>query len=118
MSPQTAWFQSARWGCFFHYLAAPASSREDCPLTSDDWNRRVESFDTESFASQVAQSGAGYVVLTLGQNSGFYCSPNATYDKITGITPSKCSQRDLLADVADALTKYNIKTLAYLPSHA
>jgi hypothetical protein len=55
---------------------------------------------------------------TIGQNSGHYCSPNATYDRIVGITPSKCSRRDLIADLAKTLSARNIRLMVYLPSGA
>jgi hypothetical protein len=100
MSHRTDWFHEAGWGLFFHYLADPASSTSKARLTSEEWNRRVDSFDAEAFATQVAEIGAPFVFLTIGQNSGFYCSPNQTYDGIVGISPSKCSRRDLIADVA------------------
>jgi hypothetical protein len=54
----------------------------------------------------------------LGQNSGHYCSPNATYDRLVGISPSKCSRRDLFAELADRLAVDRIRSLAYLPSGA
>ncbi len=38
-------------------------------------------------------TGAKYLLFTIGQNSGHYCTPNAAYDRIAGITPSKCSRR-------------------------
>ncbi len=117
MSHRTDWFHQAGWGLFFHYLAAPASSTNEAELTSDEWNRRVGSFDAEAFAAQVAEIGAPYVFLTIGQNSGFYCSPNQTYDDIVGIHPGKCSRRDLIADVARALQPHNIRTLVYLPGN-
>ena len=118
MALNTDWLRAAGWGVFFHYLAAPASSRDAPSMTVDAWNRRVDGFAVEDFAEQVAQTGAGYAIFTLGQNTGFYCSPNAAYDALTGIAPSKCSRRDLLAEVAGALARRGIKTLAYLPSHA
>jgi hypothetical protein len=112
------WLRDARWGLFFHYLDSPASSEEISSTSSEAWDERIDRFDVPRFASQVAQSGAGYVIWTLGQNSGHFCSPNATYDAITEIHPSKCSRRDLIAEIADALAAYNIKTIAYLPSGA
>jgi hypothetical protein len=114
----TDWLRDARWGLFFHYLASPASSTDAAALTPDEWNRRVDSFDAAGFARQVADMGAPYVMFTIGQNSGFYCAPNTTYDAIVGISPSKCSRRDLIADIADELAKFGIRTLPYLPSNA
>jgi hypothetical protein len=65
----------------------------------------------------VAQSGAGYVIWTLGQNSGHFCSPNATYDAIRNTSIEMFAPRFGRRN-RDALAAYNIKTIAYLPSGA
>jgi hypothetical protein len=72
MSHRTDWFHAARWGLFAHYLADAASAVTMPDETVEGWNARVESFDAEALAAQVAETGAGYFFLTLGQNSGFY----------------------------------------------
>jgi len=118
MRANTEWFKESRWGVFLHYLASPASSRELAEITSDDWNRQVDSFDVEGLAAQLDAVGAKCLTFTLGQNSGYYCSPNATYDALVGRKPSRCSQRDLIKDIYEALKPRGIKMLAYLPSHA
>jgi hypothetical protein len=114
----TDWFKDARWGLFFHYLASPASATTKAPLTLDEWNARVDSFDVEGFAQQVAETGAPYLFLTIGQNSGFYCAPNATYDQIVGAKQSKCSRRDLIADIEAALRPHGVRMMVYLPNNA
>jgi alpha-L-fucosidase len=81
-------------------------------------NRQVDAFDVAGFTDQLASTGAKYLLFTIGQNSGHYCSPNATYDRIVRITPSKCSRRDLVADLAKALSARNIRLMVYLPSGA
>ncbi len=112
------WFRKARWGVFAHYLAAPASSREQVALTSDQWNRQIDDFDVDQLAADLSDMGAAYFFITIGQNTGFFCSPNDTYDTLVGRLPSRLSRRDLVADIADALEARGIRTLAYLPSHA
>ena len=112
------WFHQARWGVMTHYLGAPPSSRGGAELTAEMWNEQVDAFDVEGLVDQLASTGAKYVLFTLGQNSGHYCAPNATYDKIVGISPSKCSRRDLVADLANALKAKNIRLMVYLPSGA
>ena len=107
----TDWFRDCRWGVFTHYLV----SKE---LSVRQWNRRVESFDVKHLANRLAAIGAPYYVITIGQNSGHYCSPNATYDGFVGIRPSKCSRRDLVADLYEALESKGIRLLVYLPSGA
>ena len=110
------WLQQARWGVFMHYMADTVLKGDE--LTVENWNQAVDAFDVKGLADQLASVGAGYFVLTLGQNSGFYCSPNSTYDRLTGITPSKCSKRDLVADLADALKPKKIRLMVYLPAGA
>ena len=102
----TDWFSRARYGLFTHFLpgADPAES-----------NKLMHDFDAEALADQVKASGAGYLVLTLAQNSGWINSPNATYDRITGYAPGKrTSKRDLPADLARALQKRGLRLMLYL----
>jgi hypothetical protein len=111
------WLPDTRWGLMFHYLDKPASSNINSVTTSDEWNRRIDKFDVSRFVSQVKETGAGYVIFTLGQNTGFFCSPNGAYDEIVGSEASKLSRRDLIWEIASALLPH-IKLIAYLPSHA
>jgi hypothetical protein len=114
----TDWFYEARWGMFVHYLADSASNLQPITLSADDWNRRIDAFDAPGLARQLAAAHVPYFCITLGQNSGFYLSPNATYDAIVGIKPSKCSKRDLIADLAAAFKPYGIRLMVYLPGGA
>jgi len=110
------WMRDARWGVMTHFLAewmAPAAHN-----SVEDWNKLVDGFDVQGLAGQLQSAGAGYYLITIGQNSGFYISPNAAYDRLAGIQPSKCSRRDLVADLADALRPKGIRLLVYLPSGA
>lgn len=108
---RTDWFRDARWGVFTHYLTGPE-------MSSQEWNARVNAVDVTALAAQLEEIGTKYYFITLGQNSGHYCSPNATYDAYVGIQPSKCSQRDLVADIYDAVQPKGIKLLVYLPAGA
>lgn len=110
----TDWFRDAGYGIMIHYLK---------PIIVPDggakeWNEAVNSFNAERFASQVNEAGAGFVMFTLGQNSGYYCSPNSAYDKVLGTKPGEfCSTRDLPLDLIDELKKYDIPLILYLPSN-
>jgi len=115
---RTKWFADCGWGVFCHWLGAPASSQGGAELTAAQWNRWVDAFDVTGLANQLKHIGAPYFFITLGQNSGHFLSPNATYDKYVGIKPSKCSRRDLVADLYDALHPRGIELLVYLPSGA
>jgi len=107
-NPATDWFQRARFGVFIHLL--PDNSREF---------ELVKVFDVQHLADQLETAGAGYVVLTLGQNSGFMSAPNRTYERITGYsTGERCSTRDLPMDLFRALNPKGIKLMLYLPCQA
>lgn len=110
------WLHGAQWGVFTHYMADTVLEAEE--ISVETWNAAVDSFDVGSLAEFLEEAGAGYYIITLGQNSGYYCSPNAAYDKHTGIEPSKCSRRDLVADLYEALHPKGIRLMVYLPSGA
>lgn len=114
------WLTAARWGVMTHYLAdgIARADRAKEPLTVDRWNALIEDFDADGLARQLEAVGAGYHVLTLGQNSGFYLAPNATYDRLVGGPPGKCARRDLVADLSEALHRRAIRLIVYLPSGA
>jgi len=107
----TDWFHAAGWGAFTHYLGGDDES-------AAEWNARVDAFDVARLADQIESTGAPYYFITIGQNSGHYCAPNAAYDSFVQIAPSKCSRRDLVADLYEALAPRGIKLLVYLPSGA
>jgi alpha-L-fucosidase len=121
---RAAWMREARWGVMTHYLADWIAAEQGQgrergrTLGVDEWNDLVDHFDVEGLASQFAAAGAGYHILTIGQNSGYYLAPNAAYDRLVGIRPSKCSRRDLVADLARALGTRGIRLIVYLPAGA
>jgi F5/8 type C domain len=108
---QTDWFYKAKWGVMAHYLV-------DNNVSAKAWNDQVRNFDVKGLAKQLKLVGAGYLMITIGQNSGHYCAPNSKYDYHTGIVPSKCSTRDLVSDLYNALNPLGIKLMAYLPAGA
>lgn len=102
------WLAEAKYGVFVHYLGG-----------GPEWNERVDSFDVEGFADQIARTGAAYLIFTLGQNSGYYCSPNAAYEKHAGYeVGQRCSRRDLPMEIAEALATRGIRLMLYLPSRS
>ncbi len=104
-NPNTDWFKDAKYGIFMHFLPGNADSFA-----------LLEEFDVSALAGQLEKAGAKYFVLTLGQNSGYYNSPNATYNRYTGYAPGeRCSKRDLPLDLFRALEPKRIKLMLYLP---
>jgi hypothetical protein len=115
-SPPLA-FGITRWGLMFHFLDSPASSTDLSTTSALAWNHRVDAFDVNAFAEQVKETGASYIIFTLGQNSGHFCTPNPVYDELTGIAESRLSHRDLIDEIASALAP-EVNVIAYMPSHA
>ena len=118
MDQNRAAFMRGNFGLMTHWLYVPVDT--DPPQGSleeqtAEWNRRVDEFDVELLASQLADIKAKWFILTLGQGSGFYCAPNPVYDAIIGRPISKCSKRDLFRDLAKELKKRDIRAIAYLP---
>jgi hypothetical protein len=118
-APQrVAWMRDAHWGVMTHYLADWRARADHEPASVEHWNDLIDHFDVNGVADQLKSVGAGWYLISIGQNSGYYLSPNATYDKLTGIMPSKLSHRDLVADLSTALAKRGIRLMVYLPSGA
>ena len=117
-SDRADWMRTARFGVMTHFLHDWIMQGQREQMTPDNWNALVDGFDVDVVAEQLQSVGASYYLISIGQNSGYYLSPNATYDKLTGIAPSKLSHRDLVADLAPALAKRGIKLMVYLPSGA
>lgn len=96
---------AGKLGVFSHYL----------PATADI--KRIGEFDVERLADQLAEIGADYYGLTLGQYRNAYCTPSAAYDRAGGYKPGdRCATRDIPMELSDALAKRGIKLMLYLPS--
>ncbi len=115
----TRWLRDAGWGVMCHYLAGEPGGGEDAyAVTAEEWNAQVDAFRLGEFVDQIASTGARYLLFTVGQNSGHYCAPNPIYDELTGLKPSKCSRRDLIRELADALEPHGIALMVYATSGA
>ncbi|HXP62308.1 MAG TPA: alpha-L-fucosidase, partial [Dongiaceae bacterium] len=101
----TDWFSQAKYGVFIHFLPSGQAGL-----------KQVEQFDVKALAGQLEEVGAGYLVLTLGQNSGYFNSPNAAYEKRTGYAAGqRCATRDLPLELYQALQPKGIRLMLYLP---
>ena len=113
-NPNTDWFKDAGLGLMVHFLKDVYTKDGG----SEEWNEIVDGFDVELFADQCKESGVNFVLWGLGQNDGYYNSPNAAYDKIASVNAGDlCSRRDLPADIIRALKQRGIKFMFYLPGN-
>ncbi len=98
------WLHDAKYGIFFDYLSGGQ-------WTPEEWSDWVDKVDVEKVADQAKAVGAGYVILTLGQNQIYCCAPNPVIAKYWG--PQYCSKRDLPMDLWKALNKRGIALMLY-----
>lgn len=115
MANRAEWMKQKKWGVMTHYLYPLC----ECGIKSRfkpqvNWNDCVNSFDVKEFAKNLADVGAGYLFFTVMQGYAYMCAPNKTYDSITGYKAGEaCSERDLIAELADELEKYGIDLVLY-----
>ena len=120
----TSWLPNARYGIFMHYqyrillgysVATNPQFPQPSQMTASQWNQFINGFDVNDFASQMAQGGVGWVLFCLDDcYFGWQCAPNTTFDNYTGYAPrTKCSNRDLILDLAPALQANGVKLILY-----
>jgi hypothetical protein len=101
---------------FISYSSNTKTQTVDTGFTSAQWNAAVNSFNVPAFATQVQATGAKSIIFMISQNTGFYASPNAAYDRYAGLNAGdRCSLRDLPMEIADALAPMGIGMYLYLP---
>jgi hypothetical protein len=102
----TAWFQDARYGIMVTWTNQSVPRQGD----AKSYAQAVADFDVEAFADQMKQTGAGFVLLATSHAYMYFPAPLASLDKIL---PGRTAKRDLVADLAAALEKRNIKLMLY-----
>lgn len=105
---------SGRWGLMVHWIA-PGPARESGEYLRD-LNRAVDGFNTARFLQQFADTGADWLIFTIGQNTGCYASPNYVLEHFAG--PGHCSQRDLVLEIARGVNRLGKRFIAYLPAES
>lgn len=109
---RTEWMRRGRYGLMVHWLAPGPPPEHGEPVI--DLNRAVDAFNLTRFLDDFGASGADWLIFTLGQNSGYYASPNATLDRLVG--PGHGSRRDLAGEIARGVHKQGRRFIAYLPA--
>ena len=123
-SGDTSWMLKGKYGIFVHYqyrilLGYSVATKPQFPqpdeMTAGEWNRFVDGFDVQGFANQVAEARVGWVIFCLDDHYfAWPCAPNEALDKFSGYAPGeKCSRRDLIMELADALNARGVKLICY-----
>jgi hypothetical protein len=102
---RTDWMHQAKWGVMYHYSQANFGKFG----SEEKWDNAITNFDVQGLAKQLDEVGAGYFVIT-SRHMGL---PAAQF---SSFKDGKYPTRDLIADLSNALGKYNIKLMLYYPT--
>ena len=103
----TEWLAKAGYGLMFHWTSQSVGKDG----THKPYAQAVDDFDVKRFAEMVEETGAGYVLLTIGHAKSYCPGPIKAWEKYH---PGKTTRRDLIAEMADALNAKGIKLMCYL----
>jgi hypothetical protein len=102
----TRWMSDAKYGLMFTWNEA--TFPRNGPKKS--FEEATRDFDVNAFADMVANTGAGFIVLTTSWSSYYVPAPIQSWERLV---PGHTTHRDLIADLADALGKRHIKLMLY-----
>jgi len=108
---RAAWMAQGTFGIMVHYLMRGEGNTPEERTAS--MNKQADQFDLNFFMKQFDETGADWLIFTLGQTSGYLCSPQPVVDeKNPGHTP----RRDILMEVAQQLKQRGKRLIVYFPS--
>ena len=115
---KTDWFVEAGYGIMVHCTEHTHNNGVAGDFFSDgkktSWDECVNGVDVDKFAQQVAETGAGYVILCVQQQYQFFATPIPYFENLIGAEPGEtCSTRDLPLDMMNALAEYDIPFILY-----
>lgn len=116
LNPNTKWLLEAKWGLFSHLLPRLPGERDSHGMTEKMWNQKVDSFHVSGLADQLERLKTRYFFITVGEGDHYFCSPNSTWKRQFGADGGACSERDLIAELAEELLPRGIKLCASLPA--
>ncbi|MEG2066206.1 MAG: alpha-L-fucosidase [Tannerellaceae bacterium] len=102
----TKWMQKIPYGFFINWNSC-CMPMQGNPLS---YQEAAEAFNVTTFAKTMDDCGAKVIVLTTSWAGYYFPGPIKAID---AILPGRTSQRDLVADLSDALHKYGIKLILY-----
>lgn len=104
--PNTEWMVEAKYGLMTHWT--PFTQPRRGP--KKPYRDAVRDFDVESYMRMIDETGAGYLVFPTGWGGFWFPGP---INAINSRMPGRECERDLVMELADALTKRNRKLILY-----
>ena len=105
----TEWLVKKSYGLMFHWT----SQSVNADGSNKPYEQAVNEFDVVQFANMVEETGAGYVIFTIGHAEQYCPAPIKSWEKCH---PGKTTKRDLIREIADELNKKDILFICYLHS--
>ena len=105
--PSADWFAHAGYGLMFHWTSKSYPRRG--PLRP--YREAVEAFDVDELADIAAEAGAGYVMFTANHAEPSFPGPVHSWE---AMYPGWSTERDLVAELATALSRRRVRLFLYL----
>jgi hypothetical protein len=102
----TKWMADAGYGLMFQW-GGWGYPQHGPPKT---WPRMIDDFNVESFVDTCAETGAAYVVWSATWMTYYFPAPIKAID---GFIPGRTCSRDLVGELADAMSKRGMKLILY-----
>ena len=106
----TKWLTTAGYGVMFHWTSQSVNPDG----SNKPYEQAVNNFDVGKFVNMAEETGAGYVIFTIGHAEAYCPAPLKKWEKYH---PGMTTKRDLIAEISDQLKTKNIRLICYLPTH-
>ena len=104
------WLTKCGYGVMFHWTSQSVNPDG----SNKPYEQAVNDFDVKKFADMVEETGAGYVIFTIGHAEQYCPAPIKSWEKCH---QGKTTQRDLIEEMANALNAKGIRLILYMNSY-
>jgi len=101
------WMLKDGYGLMFHWTSESLQPDD----TIKEFEDAVNDFDVQKFANMVDETGAGYVMFTIGHAESYCPAPIKSWEKCH---PGHTTKRDLIGEIADALNEKGVRLFCYI----
>jgi hypothetical protein len=106
----TEWLTKCGYGVMFHWTSQSVNPDG----SNKPYAQAVNDFDVKKFADMVEETGAGYVIFTIGHAEQYCPAPIKSWEKCH---QGKTTQRDLIEEMANTLNAKGIRLILYMNSY-
>jgi Alpha-L-fucosidase len=100
------WLSNAQYGLMFQWGEWGYPEHGE----GKPWPKMIDDFNVEKFADMVQSTGAGYVIWSPTWRSYYFPAPIQAIERIMS---GRTSKRDLIGELANALSRRSIKLMLY-----